>query len=107
MGGKAPGRRQHLVIPMLTSRCPADPPHDLPQFARNVHAAAGAFEFTDTYGLPLWNLQLAATTLAVVPILIVYLIAQRQIIESFALSGVVERVNSRLTNGQWWGVLID
>lgn len=44
--------------------------------------------FTDTYGLPLWNLQLAATSLAVVPILIVYLIAQRQIIESFALSGV-------------------
>ncbi len=44
--------------------------------------------FTDTYGLPLWNLQLAATTLAVVPILVVYLIAQRQIMESFALSGV-------------------
>ncbi len=44
--------------------------------------------FTDTYGLPLWYLQLAATTLAVVPILIVYLIAQRQIIESFALSGI-------------------
>lgn len=44
--------------------------------------------FTDAYGLPLWHLQLAATTLAVVPILIVYLIAQRQIIESFALSGV-------------------
>jgi multiple sugar transport system permease protein len=44
--------------------------------------------FTDPYGLPLWHLQLAATSLAVVPILIVYLIAQRQIIESFALSGV-------------------
>jgi multiple sugar transport system permease protein len=44
--------------------------------------------FTDPYGSPLWHLQLAATTLAVVPILIVYLIAQRQIIESFALSGV-------------------
>lgn len=44
--------------------------------------------FTDAYGLPLWHLQLAATSLAVVPILIVYLIAQRQIIESFALSGV-------------------
>jgi multiple sugar transport system permease protein len=44
--------------------------------------------FNDSYGLPLWNLQLAATTLAVVPILIVYLIAQRHIIESFALSGV-------------------
>lgn len=44
--------------------------------------------FNDSYGLPLWNLQLAATSLAVIPILIIYLIAQRQIIESFALSGV-------------------
>jgi len=44
--------------------------------------------FTDPYGMPLWHLQLAATSLAVVPILIVYLIAQRQIIESFAMSGV-------------------
>ena len=44
--------------------------------------------FTDPYGMPLWHLQLAATSLAVIPILIVYLIAQRQIIESFALSGV-------------------
>jgi multiple sugar transport system permease protein len=44
--------------------------------------------FNDPYGLPLWNLQLAATTLAVIPILGIYLIAQRQIIESFALSGV-------------------
>ena len=44
--------------------------------------------FNDPYGLPLWNLQLAATSLAVVPILGIYLIAQRQIIESFAMSGV-------------------
>jgi multiple sugar transport system permease protein len=44
--------------------------------------------FTDPYGMPLWHLQLAATSLAVLPILCVYLIAQRQIIESFALSGV-------------------
>lgn len=44
--------------------------------------------FTDPYGTPLWHLQLAATSLAVAPILVVYLIAQRQIIESFALSGV-------------------
>jgi multiple sugar transport system permease protein len=44
--------------------------------------------FTDPSGVPLWHLQLAATSLAVVPILIVYLIAQRQIVESFALSGV-------------------
>src|SRR5690606_34409885 len=46
--------------------------------------------FTDAYGLPLWHLQLAATSLAVVPILLVYLIAQRHIIESFAMSGVKE-----------------
>ncbi|WP_062228002.1 carbohydrate ABC transporter permease [Aureimonas frigidaquae] len=44
--------------------------------------------FNDSYGLPLWNLQLAATTIAVIPVLIIYLIAQRQIVESFALSGV-------------------
>jgi multiple sugar transport system permease protein len=44
--------------------------------------------FRDPYGAPLWQLQLAATSLAVVPILIVYLIAQRQIVESFAMSGV-------------------
>ncbi|XWN29380.1 MAG: carbohydrate ABC transporter permease [Devosia sp.] len=44
--------------------------------------------FTDPYGAPLWHLQLAATTLAVVPILAVYIIAQRHIVESFAMSGV-------------------
>jgi multiple sugar transport system permease protein len=44
--------------------------------------------FTDFSGTPIWNLQLAATTLSVLPILIVYLVAQRAIIESFALSGV-------------------
>ncbi len=44
--------------------------------------------FNDAYGLPLWHLQLAATTLSVVPILIVYIIAQRQFVESLALSGV-------------------
>lgn len=44
--------------------------------------------FTDPYGAPLWHLQLAATSLAVLPILAVYIIAQRQIVESFAMSGV-------------------
>jgi len=44
--------------------------------------------FTDAYGLPLWHLQLAATALAVIPMLIVYVLAQRQIVESFAMSGV-------------------
>lgn len=44
--------------------------------------------FTDTYGLPIWHLQLAATTLSVIPVLIVYVLAQRQVVESFTLSGV-------------------
>lgn len=44
--------------------------------------------FTDTYGLPIWHLQLAATTLAVLPVLVVYVLQQQQIVESFALSGM-------------------
>lgn len=44
--------------------------------------------FTDSYGLPIWHLQLAATTLSVVPILVVYVLAQRQVVESFTLSGI-------------------
>lgn len=55
---------------------------------RNFTLPLALSNFTDPYGAPLWHLQLAATSLAVVPILIVYLIAQRQIIESFAMSGV-------------------
>jgi multiple sugar transport system permease protein len=44
--------------------------------------------FNDAYGLPLWHLQLAATTLSVIPIIIVYLIAQRQIVATMARSGI-------------------
>lgn len=44
--------------------------------------------FADAYGLPVWHLQLAATSLSVVPILIVYALAQRRIVESFATSGL-------------------
>ena len=44
--------------------------------------------FTDNYGLPIWHIQLAATTLSVLPVLVVYVFAQRQVVESFAMSGV-------------------
>jgi len=44
--------------------------------------------FTDTYGLPVWHLQLAATTLSVLPVLAVYVIEQERIVDSFILSGV-------------------
>jgi multiple sugar transport system permease protein len=43
--------------------------------------------FTDAYGQPLWNIQLAATVMAVVPVLVFYLLAQRQVVESFSFSG--------------------
>ncbi len=43
--------------------------------------------FTDDYGQPLWNVQLAATTLSVVPVLIFYILAQKQVVESFTFSG--------------------
>lgn len=44
--------------------------------------------FTDEFGRPIWEVQLAATTLSVLPILIFYVLAQRLVVESFASSGV-------------------
>lgn len=44
--------------------------------------------FTDTYGLPQWHLQLAATSLAVVPIMIVYVIFQKKIADAMVFSGL-------------------
>jgi multiple sugar transport system permease protein len=42
---------------------------------------------TDEYGQSLWNIQLAATVLTVLPVLVIYAFAQRYVVESFALSG--------------------
>jgi multiple sugar transport system permease protein len=44
--------------------------------------------FRDEYSSPMWNIQLAATTLSIIPVLIFYIIAQRQVIESFTSTGV-------------------
>ncbi|HET8679026.1 MAG TPA: carbohydrate ABC transporter permease [bacterium] len=44
--------------------------------------------FADAYGVPVWHLQLAATTLSVLPVLAVYVLAQRRIVDSFVLSGM-------------------
>jgi multiple sugar transport system permease protein len=43
--------------------------------------------YTDPYGQPLWGEQLAATPMSVIPVLIVYIFAQRHVVESFATSG--------------------
>lgn len=43
---------------------------------------------TDEYGTPFLNLQIAATAMAVVPTLLVYVFAQRWIVENLAASGM-------------------
>ena len=44
--------------------------------------------FTDAYGGDMWNTQLAAATMTVLPVLIVFVIAQRQFVEGLAHSGL-------------------
>lgn len=44
--------------------------------------------FNDSYGLPQWHLQLAATSASVVPILTIYVIFQRKITDAMAFSGL-------------------
>ena len=44
--------------------------------------------YADAYGFPLWEVQMAASTLSIVPILIVFIIAQRYIIQGFARVGI-------------------
>ena len=43
--------------------------------------------YVDPYGQPMWGEQMAATTMAVAPIVIFYVFAQRLVVESFAFSG--------------------
>lgn len=45
-------------------------------------------QFSDAYGSPVWNVQMAATTMATLPVLIVFMIAQRQFIQGIANSGL-------------------
>lgn len=45
-------------------------------------------QYVDAYGGPIWNVQLAATTLTVIPVLIVFLVAQRQFVQGLAQAGL-------------------
>ncbi|GAB1516670.1 carbohydrate ABC transporter permease [Actinophytocola sp. KF-1] len=45
-------------------------------------------QYVDAYGGPMWNVQLAATTLTVVPVLVVFLFAQRQFVQGLAQTGL-------------------
>lgn len=44
--------------------------------------------FTDAYGGALWNVQLAAATMTAVPVLLVFIVAQRQFVEGLAHTGL-------------------
>lgn len=44
--------------------------------------------FRDAYGSPVWHLQMAATTLSVLPILLFYVFAQKKIINAMVFSGM-------------------
>ncbi len=45
-------------------------------------------QYVDAYGGPIWNVQLAATTLTVIPVLVVFVIAQRHFIQGLAQTGL-------------------
>lgn len=45
-------------------------------------------QFVDAYGGPMWNVQLAAASLTALPVLIVFVLAQRHFIEGLAHTGV-------------------
>jgi multiple sugar transport system permease protein len=44
--------------------------------------------FRDAYGSPVWQLQMAATTLSVLPILLFYILAQKKITNAMVFSGM-------------------
>ena len=45
-------------------------------------------QFVDVYQGPMWNIQLAAATLTALPVLVVFVFAQRQFIEGLAHTGI-------------------
>lgn len=45
-------------------------------------------QFVDAYGGPMWNVQLAAASLTALPVLVVFVIAQKQFVEGLAHTGL-------------------
>lgn len=45
-------------------------------------------QYTDAYGTQLWNIQLAASATTVLPVLFVFVVAQRQFVEGLAQTGL-------------------
>jgi multiple sugar transport system permease protein len=45
-------------------------------------------QFVDAYGGPMWNVQLAAASMTAIPVLLVFVIAQKQFVEGLAHTGL-------------------
>jgi len=45
-------------------------------------------QFTDAYGGAMWNIQLAAATMTAIPVLLVFILAQKQFVEGLAHTGL-------------------
>jgi len=45
-------------------------------------------QFVDAYGGPMWNVQLAAASMTALPVLVVFVLAQRQFVEGLAHTGL-------------------
>ena len=45
-------------------------------------------QYQDAYGANMWNAQLAATTLTVIPVLVVFIVAQRYVVTNLAHTGL-------------------
>jgi len=55
---------------------------------RNFTLPVALTQYTDAYGAHLWNIQLAASVTTVVPVLIVFIVAQRHFVEGLAQAGL-------------------
>jgi multiple sugar transport system permease protein len=44
--------------------------------------------FVDAYGGPMWDVQLSAASMAAIPVLLVFVLAQRQFVEGLAYTGL-------------------
>jgi multiple sugar transport system permease protein len=57
--------------------------------ARNMFTLPQALtQFTDAYGGAMWNIQMAAATMTALPVLAVFIIAQKQFVEGLAHTGL-------------------
>jgi multiple sugar transport system permease protein len=57
--------------------------------ARNMFTLPQALtQFTDAYGGAMWNIQMAAATMTALPVLVVFIVAQKQFVEGLAHTGL-------------------